>query len=140
MKALVKPLTAIVVLVVLTWIGCTQEDTPGPNQTDARTKFLGQWMVNETWTDLTYEVTITSDPNSSNGVFIKNFGNVGNNYPPAGASVNGNNIYLDPDQVIGDGIIINGSGSMSGTTKINWGYTMNDGATLITATAVYAKL
>jgi hypothetical protein len=122
------------------FVACTGESNPDPSPTDARTAYLGRWSVNETWTKLTYVVTISSDPNSTNGVFISNFANTGSAGVAAGASVSGNNITLDPNQTIGDGWIINGSGTMSGTTKINWNYTINDGANLINAVAIYTKL
>ncbi len=123
------------------FVACTTENTnPDPSPTDARSKFLGRWSVNETTTKLTYVVTISSDPNSTSGVFIANFGNTGSSGVAAGASVSGNNITLDPNQTIGDGWIINGSGTISGTSKINWQYTINDGATLFNAIAVYTKI
>lgn len=130
-----------ILLVTLLLSACTEENvTPDPSPSDARSAFLGTWSVNETWTKLTYTVTISADPNSSDGVFISNFANSGSSGVPAGASVSGSTITLDPNQTIGDGWIINGGGTMTGTTKINWEYTINDGATLIYAVAVYTKL
>jgi hypothetical protein len=138
-KLLTTLISAFLTTILLS--GCTKETTnPDPSPSDARSAFLGNWSVNETWTKLTYTVTISADPNSTNGVFISNFANSGSSGIPAGAAVSGTSIELDPDQTIGDGWIINGGGSLSGTTKINWNYTINDGATLIYATAVYTKL
>ncbi len=123
------------------FFSCATESTnPDPSPTDARSKFLGRWSVNETWTKQTYVATISADPNSTDGVFISNFGNTGSSGNPAGAKVSGNSISLDPNQTIGSGWIINGGGSMSGTTKISWNYTINDGATLINAIATYTRL
>lgn len=116
--------------------GCTKDSTTP--DTGTRSAFLGKWSVNETWTKLSYEVTISADPNSSNGVFISNFGGTGSSGIPAGAEVNGSSIILDANQVIGGGIKINGSGNLSGT-KITWNYTLDDGATLIHAVATYTK-
>ncbi len=141
MKSKLLSLVISVFLTTTLLSGCTKETTtPDPSPSDARSNFLGNWSVNETWTKLTYSVTISADPNSSDGVFISNFANSGTFGSFAGASVSGTVISLDPDQTIGDGWIINGGGSLSGTTKINWNYTINDGATLIYATAVYTKL
>ena len=118
--------------------GCTKESDSDPESTDNRTAFIGRWNVSETWTKLSYEVNIVADPTSTDGVFIYNFGNTGSSGLPAAASINEKAIALDPDQVIGEGWTINGSGNLSGT-KIYWNYTLDDGATLISATATYTK-
>lgn len=127
---------ALLLLGLLATGGCTEKaDSVDPNS--PRDAFIGRWSVSETWTKLSYEVQISADPNSSDGVFISNFGNLGSGSTPAGASVSGSNITLDANQVIA-GFTINGSGYLS-SSKINWNYTMNDGATLIQAIAVYTK-
>jgi hypothetical protein len=104
--------------------------------TGTRSAFLGKWLV--TPTKLTYEVNITADPNSSDGVFISNFAAMGTSSVPASAYVNGNMIILDADQVIGDGVTVNGSGSLSGT-RIIWNYTLFDGADLIQVSETYTR-
>jgi hypothetical protein len=127
----------LLICITAAFTGCSTSSDPNPSPSDAREKFTGHWNVNETWTKLTYEVNISLDGSSSTHVLISNFGGTGST---ARALVSGNNITLDPaDQVIGDGITVNGSGSITGTTKINWAYTLNDGATLINAIAVYSK-
>ncbi len=128
-------LAIVAISIVLT--GCTKEANPDPSPTDARSAFLGRWTVNEIWTKLTYEVNITADPGSNDGVFISNFANTGSSGIPAGATIAGTSIVLDANQVI-DGIKINGSGNLSGT-KIIWNYTLDDGADIIHATATYTK-
>jgi hypothetical protein len=124
---------------ILSLTGCTKEENTGTDPTDARSAFLGRWSVNETWTKLTYEVNISADPGSSNGVFIFNFANTGSSSIPAAATVSGTSILLDPDQVIGEDWIINGSGTLK-DPKINWNYTINNGADLIVVTAIYTRL
>ncbi len=137
MKRALNYAAFMLLLAVMVSGGCAKDDTSLPDD-DKRSKFLGKWKVNENWTKLNYEVNITADPSSSDGVFISNFGNIGSTYPPAGAAISGSDILLDPDQVIGDGITVNGSGKMSGSV-ISWSYTLNDQATLIYATAVYTR-
>jgi len=128
------------IFLILALQSCTKDDT-GPNNSDARVKFIGRWSVIESWHKSAYEVTISADPSSTGGVFIQNFANPGGSGNPAAASVSGNTITLDYDQTIGDGWIINGGGIYSTATgKISWDYTINDGATLYTATATYTKL
>ncbi|MEI6433357.1 MAG: hypothetical protein WCP32_00835 [Bacteroidota bacterium] len=117
--------------------GCAKQTDTTPDSV-TRSSYLGRWSVTESWTKLTYEVNITADPGSSDGVFISNFANTGSSATPAGAVVKGSSIILDANQVI-SGITINGSGSLSGTT-INWNYTLNNGADLINAVAIYSKI
>jgi hypothetical protein len=120
------------------FLGCAKDTGTTPDQTDARANFIGRWSVSETWTKLSYEVTIATDPNSTNGVFIANFANTGFSGIPAGATINGKAITLDPNQGIGEGLTINGGGNLSGS-KILWTYTLDDGATRINAVATYTK-
>jgi len=115
--------------------GCTKDSSTTPDST-TRASFLGNWLASPTKS--TYDVTISADPNSSNGVFIANFNLVGFSYPPASASISGNKITLDANQVIGAGITVNGSGTLSGT-KILWNYTTFDGADLTTVKETYTK-
>jgi hypothetical protein len=140
MKKFHATLTLMTLMLSLVLSGCTEKTDPDPSPTDARSAFLGRWSVVETPTKLSYEVNITADPNSTDGVFISNFANTGSGSTPAGAFIGGNTITLDPDQVIGDGWIINGYGSLSGTTKINWNYNINDGADVNYYVATYTKL
>ena len=116
--------------------GCVKDSSTTPEP--GRDSFLGSWSVSESYTKLTYEVTISVDPNSTNGVLIAGFANTLPTGPSAGAVVSGSKITLDANQVI-DGLKLNGGGSLSGKT-INWSYTIDDGANLLHATAVYTKL
>ena len=116
--------------------GCTKDPGTTPD-TGSRSSFLGKWLVTPT-TKLTYEVNITTDLNSTDGVFISNFAGLGTSSIPASAAVKGTSITLDASQVIGDGITVNGSGSLSGT-KIKWNYTLLNGADLINVSETYTK-
>ena len=137
MKTLNSITIFFLLAVTVAFSGCTKTSDSTPD-TATRAAFLGKWSVSETWTKLAYEVTIAADPNSSGGVFIYNFAGTGATSTPAGAVINGTNIVLDANQVIGDGLKINGAGSLSGT-RILWNYTLDDGATLIHAVATYTK-
>ncbi|MEI6455022.1 MAG: hypothetical protein WCO93_01940 [bacterium] len=119
----------------LLFVGCGTDPSPSPG--DARSQFLGQWRVTESTKNLTYDVNITADVNSSDGVLIYNFGSFGSSVS-AGALISGNRITLDPNQEIVSGVIINGAGTLSGSS-INWTYTINDGADLITVTAEFRR-
>lgn len=115
----------LIALLPVLFQGCTEkEDDPGTVVT--RSSFLGKWVVQETKKASTYEVNITADPVSSDGVFISNFANLGYSVPPAGASVSGSTITIDPGQVIA-GVGISGSGTLSGG-RITMNYTITTGA------------
>jgi len=139
MKKIFSYIISILTLMVLGFSACTDTD-PTPAPADPRQAYAGIWSVTETETKLTYEVSIELDQKSQNGgVFVYNFANAGSTSNPAYAFVSGNTISLEVNQVIGDGWIINGSGVLSGN-KINWPYTLNDGANLHHLAAEYTKL
>jgi hypothetical protein len=141
MKRIPAFLLPVITLFMMGVAGCTT-DNPSPSPADPRSTFVGTWSVNETGLKQTYQVTIELDASSSTEVKIYNFANsdVTGSGNPAIAEVSGTNITLVPDQVVGDGWIINGGGSQTSSTKINWSYTLNDGATLQHLTAIYTKL
>ena len=118
---------------------CTTED-PAPSPTDPRASYIGTWGVSETWHKLSYEVSISYDQGSSTGVYIDNFANAGPGVK-AHATVSGSSIAItDLPQNLSNGWVIeSGSGSLQGTTKINWNYVFNDGANQYSAVATYSK-
>ena len=117
-----------------------QEENTVPDPTDPRANFLGLWSVNEQWTKLTYEVNISNDPNSDDGVYLENFAGSGSGVY-AHAKVSGNNIIITPlpQTLSNDWIISSGSGALSGTTKMNWNYVFEDEANTYTAIATFTK-
>jgi hypothetical protein len=140
MKKTTFSLWSGIILLQIIIFSCGKEDTTTPDPTDIRANFLGTWSVNEKWTKLTYEVAITSESGSSDGVYIENFAGSGAGVKTH-ASVSGNAITIAPlPQTLSNGWIIEtGSGSLQGTTKINWNYVFNDQANTYTATATYTK-
>jgi len=118
---------------------CT-EDGDIINPQDDRDAFLGTWNVDETCNRIPYQVTIIKDPGNSSQVVITNFWLIGPDESPPYAIVAGSNIVI-PEQNIGnDGKnIVKGSGTLI-KNKIDWEYTVNDGADLYTCTATYEKI
>ena len=139
MKQTIGLIPAILTVMAIGFSSCTETD-PTPTPADPRQIFTGVWSVTENETKLTYEVNIEVDPKSQNGgVYIYNFANAGSSSNPAYAFVSGTTISLEVNQVIGDGWIINGSGTLSGS-QINWPYTLNDGANLHNISAIFTRL
>jgi hypothetical protein len=130
---------AIIILFQITLPSCQTEDTP-PDPVDPRTNFLGVWSVSENWTKLTYEVSITTDPGSSDGVYIENFAGSGSGVKTH-ALISGNNISISPlpQTISSDWKIISGSGALQGTTKMNWTYVFTESANTYHADAVFTK-
>ncbi len=148
MKTIVKPGLLILIAWILLYPGCAP-DNPSPTGTDNRAKYLGTWNVSESHSksllygnlklDIFYQVTISADPNSTTAVYISNFANAGQNVT-AHAETSGNSIYLSPSsQTLSTDWIVEGSGTISGSSPINWSYSINTGADLIYATAKYSK-
>jgi hypothetical protein len=130
--------TAGALLLLITVIilpGCTK-DSNSSTDSPTRDSFVGTWLVSPTKS--TYFVTISADPNSTNGVFISEFAHIGPSFAPAGASVNGSKITLDANQVIGTDWTINGSGVLSGNT-IKWNYTILAGGDLLPVAETYTR-
>lgn len=138
MKRLFNPAFFAMVLFIFGLTGCTEDPSPSP--TDPRESYVGTWGVNESGGKQYYEVNITLDAGSTTSVLIYNFANSGNTSNPAVATVSETNITLVPDQVIGDGWTVNGGGALTGSTIMNWSYSINDNANLNLYTATFTKL
>jgi hypothetical protein len=134
-----KSITILFTLIVtLVLSSCTAEDDP-LNPTDDRDAFLGTWNVAESCVKEAYTVTIIKDPSNSSQVIIENFWLIGFNEKPPYAIVAGTTITI-PEQAIcyNASNIVSGSGKLE-KSKINWDYTVNDGADLWSCTATYEK-
>ncbi len=129
-------LTAFLII-LLSIPACTEDDNTNP--ADDRDQFLGYWNVNETCSRDSYSIQIVIDPSNSSQVLIKNFWLIGNNEKPPYAIVAGSTITI-PKQTMCDNNSneVQGSGVLD-KNKINWHYTVNDGADLYTCTALYEK-
>jgi len=127
-----------VLLVSLLFIpACTEDDMLNP--TDDRDQFLGYWDVNETCSRDSYAVQIVTDPSNSSQVLIKNFWLIGNNEKPPYAIVAGSTITIPKQLMCNNGSNeVQGSGKLK-NNKIEWDYTVNDGADLYSCTASYEK-
>lgn len=123
---------------LLAFAGCAKDTTTEPS-TDSRAAFLGSWNAVEHDVKYAFVAVITAEPNSTSGVLISNFAGIGTSYAPARAIVSGNTITLDPGQVIGNGLVVNGSGTISGGTAIHWNYSISDGANLRQVVSTYTK-
>jgi hypothetical protein len=115
---------------------CSKSSDPAPVVT--RESLLGIWMVSDNQRKINYEVTFLADTSSTNGIRMKNFGGSGQNVY-AIAYLSGTTLSIPTDELLTNGWIINGSGAVSGTTRISWPFTYLDAADLFARQADFVK-
>ena len=125
-----------VFLGLLLFISCLEEDTN--DLLDDRDAFLGAWNVTESCNKDAYSVQISKDPSNSSQVLINNFWNTGNCGNPVYGIVAGSSIYLPEQSFCNGAFKVDGSGDMI-KEKINWSYSVNDGADLFSCSATYIR-
>lgn len=124
---------------VLFLVSCV-EDSDIINPQDDRDAFLGTWNVDETCLRLPYQVTIVKDPTNSSQVIITNFWLMGPGEKAPYAIVAGSHIEIPQQNIFNDGnTIVKGSGELI-KKKIDWVYSINDGADLYSCTATYEEI
>ncbi|MCX6245663.1 MAG: hypothetical protein NTU98_13295 [Bacteroidetes bacterium] len=136
MKRIARSIFYLSILAGIMMTSCAKEDTTTTEV--SRSSLTGQWMVYETSKKNTYEVTIEIDPSSSNGIQIINFAAAGQNVK-AIAYLSGTQVSLATNELLSNGWIVNGTGTVTGTTRIDWPYTLHDGANQTSLQAVFTK-
>jgi hypothetical protein len=135
LKSYLKYLFLIISSSVLI-ISCAPEDTSTPTPTDVREKWVGTYSCEETENAAnvtTFDINISKNTSVSDGLIISNFYNIGSQYS-LNATLSGNSITI-PTQTL-NGFKITGSGTTSGTTKINFSYTVQAGGNNSSCTAI----
>jgi hypothetical protein len=136
LKIQYKSSLAAFLMLVMIFPACELDDIDPDG--DIRDKFIGTWRFDESEakSDLTfYTVQITKDPGNTSQVLLRNFGNVGN--ASAYGIVTTNRITVTSQTLAS--LTISGSGSTVTNTRMNWTYSIIDGADLINFTAVADK-
>lgn len=110
---------------------------------DPRDKFTGTWRFTETQIvkspdAISFTVTISYDPNNTSQVLLRNFAQIGGQFAPYGI-VTSNRITI-PLQEVGQEFMISGSGTLSGSSQMDWEYTTVAGGDKESFTAVASKL
>ena len=136
MKKTSKLIVAICFLSGIFISSCSKDSNSTTTLT--RSALLGTWLENDSGKKLTYEVTFKADTASGNGIVILNFGGSGPGVA-AIAYLSGNTLALTKDEQLSNYWIVNGSGTVSGTTLINWPYSLFDGANLYNIQATFTK-
>lgn len=128
------PLLITVVLLVV--ISSCKQDEPDV-VIDARDVFVGTWNVSDQQvTKQNYQVYVYKDENNSVKIWMKNFHGTSDT---AFAYIEEKNITISNQTLSSSHLVASGSGLMTGTTKIDIEYFVNDGAQQDTIIARYTK-
>lgn len=125
-----------VVAVSLFAVSCQPDET---EPTDDRDKFVDVWHCVEQSSQVgqtNYDVHINLSTTNTSQVLMENFYNVGFSFK-AVANISGSSVTLN--QQTYNASQLQGSGNMSGNNTINLSYTVNDGSTIDTCTAVLSR-
>jgi hypothetical protein len=117
---------------------CEIEGDDIVNPEDPRTKFTGEWKVNEACTRGNYMVYIRLDPNNSTQILIENFGNPGPGYDPAVGLVVSKTVKIS-SQNIGEGWTVSGEGAYQQNGDIQWNYSLVINGIESECTAVFTR-
>ncbi len=121
-----KLILALTLVLGVILYSCTEDSIVDPG-IDYREKFLGTWTVEESCIRLNYEVAIEADSTDDKRVLLYNFAFMGQEFNPAYGFVSGGTVNL-PQQSIGDGWEIKGSGTLQSDNTIIWTYYIEIGA------------
>lgn len=139
MKRTVRLLQLLFILPL--FVSCVPDDELGPDTGDPRDKFIGSWHFNESPAvrdlDASYTVTISYDESNSSQVLLRNFANAGGMYSAYGI-VTSNSITV-PSQEMATGFVVEGSGTMSTLSAMDWEYTITAGGDIENYTASASK-
>jgi hypothetical protein len=136
MKKFSKFLLIIFLIAGFFTTSCNKDNGNTPALT--RNSLTGKWLVNESKKKATYEVTFLIDSTTTNGVLINNFAGSGPTVN-AVAYLSGTTLSLKSNELLSNGWIVNGSGTVSGSNLITWPYSLHDGANLINVQATFTK-
>lgn len=131
---------ALFLLLIAFLYSCVPEDDLETG--DPRDKFTGTWRFTETQVAksadaVSFSVTITYDPSNTSQVLLKNFSNIGAQYAPYGI-VTTSRITI-PSQEGAPGFMVSGSGTLSGSNRMEWEYTTIAGSNMESYSAVASK-
>lgn len=116
-------------VVLITFLAsCASNDDDSPTPTDERDEYIGTWSCAENSSKSgasTYDVVLRKNVNESNQFFMDNFYLLGSTHA-AVITKSGNSLTIPTQSVSGN--TVQGSGSISSSTKINLSYTTNDGS------------
>jgi hypothetical protein len=130
MKEIVK---IFVLILSISLFGCT-EDTDLPTDVDPVEKFLGTWNVSDNALKINYEVNIVKSTSNSSMVILNNFADSGD---AAEGLVAGNSIVVSYQEV-GQNWYINGNGTYTSASRLDFNYSLDIGGSQENRRAVFS--
>lgn len=129
MKKSCSPFACWGLMILITFLAsCAANDDDVPTPTDERDEYIGTWSCAENSSKSgasTYDVVLRKNVNESGQFLMDNFYLLGSTHA-AVISKSGNSLTIPTQSVSGN--TVQGSGSISNSTKINLSYTINDGS------------
>lgn len=124
-------------LVFLLTIGVSScaEDTDFPIDQDEIEKFIGSWNVSDNALKINYEVNIERSATNSSRIILNNFAGSGD---AAEGLVAGKSIVISYQEV-GQGWYVNGTGTYTSESRLDFSYTLDIGGTEENRRAVFTK-
>jgi hypothetical protein len=129
-------LLLVAIMLMMTW-SCELIEDPDPS--DPRDNYTGNWTVNEVsslYGTNNYYVSIIYDPGNSTQVLIKNFYHFGLEIETYAIATNSS--LTVPQQIVCNHTV-KGNGNLITKSRMEWSYTVNDGADIDNVTATFTK-
>ena len=121
---------------------CDTTNSEGPDTNDDRDKYVGTWLFAESSSsrgpNSTYTAVISKDPSNSSQVLISNFTGFGSGSSDASGIVTSSSISVTQQNIATD-YVVEGFGSLSTSSKMNWTYSVTAGGTKDVYTAIATK-
>lgn len=142
MKTKVRNSFIFISFIMMLVTSCEIPEDPDATD-DPRDKMTGTWQFIESSVkstqSISYTVNITKDPDNSSQVILENLGNPGT-FDIQSVGIATTSQIVVSEQTISNGWVIEGSGKLDGTDKMNWTYSIVAGGDLEHYTADATKL
>ncbi|MCF6171916.1 MAG: hypothetical protein L3J66_13140 [Bacteroidales bacterium] len=125
----------VALLIVFSLFATDCTTTDGNANDDPLDKFLGVWQVSDQAARLNYEVVIQRNPANSAELLLENFADLGGT---AVGLVVGSEVIIDK-QTIAGGYQAEGSGSYISSSRLDFGYELDDGIDKEKRKAVFSR-
>ncbi|NVO20544.1 MAG: hypothetical protein HXX13_12660 [Bacteroidetes bacterium] len=123
-------------------VSCQPDSTSNIDPNDPRNEYVGVWQFKELGklkngnsVEMSYIVSITTDPDNTSQVILNNFVGAGKD---VFGLVTSNQIVVS-SQTLDNGVTLEGSGQKTGTGKMSWSYSTIIGGDKIYYTATATK-
>lgn len=133
-----RSLLYLLLLAVFGLVSCVDDDLPAPDgDGDARDVFTGTWNCVENEAKIAFTVNISKHPTDPDKILLENFAFIGMNEFAEG-NITGPNVVI-PEQIPCEGFVVEGSGQLINSSRIEWGYSVTAGGDKTDYVAVFTR-